>query len=286
MPRDIMAWLQSSLERLRSNLCSFQRQNAEFRLLLSEKSGITYTQDVIVDTTETLEDISIWGRVHTRRHLLAHWLYSFVTMCADEMFPLFCMSQTGGLGLMEASIGKILSGAGVLYAISQYAVYSTLVHYFGEYTCLTIGSILGIQPATFVPLSLLLSRSSSQVSLQVFSLLSVIMAVCKLFGMLYFSSLALALNRSVPLPQRGTMNGLVVTGASLARSIAPTFAGALTTFSFSSLTFPATYGSLLMYGTLSMVGSFVTIRVSQLKESRENEAAVEMEGVNTTSERI
>jgi hypothetical protein len=199
-------------------------------------------------------------------------MYAFVSMCADELFPLFCMSQTGGLGLTEASIGKILSGAGLLFAVSQYTVFSILVHHYGEYTCLTIGSVLGIQPSSFIPLSLLLSTTTSELSWSVFSLLSVIVAVCKLFGLLYFASLALAINKTVPASQRGTMNGLVVTGASLTRAIAPTFSGALSSFAYSSSVFPSEYGAFLAYGTLSILAALVTLRVRHLNDDRPSEA--------------
>jgi len=272
IPRDVLEWVQAKARPYLS-----RKQYGETQHLFPNKNDASSSVDA--QSEPNVEQLSIWGRVVTRRHLVVHWMYSFVSMCADEMFPLFCMSQSG-LGLAEASIGKILSGAGLLFAISQYAVFSTLVHYFGEYTCLTVGSILGIQPATLIPLSLLLSTTSLHLSWSVFSLLSVVMAVCKLFGMLYFASLALALNKTVPTSQRGTMNGLVVTGASMARCVAPTFAGALTTFSFSSWTFPAQYGSLLMYGTLSLLGACVTVRVQRLKEIRDKESTVEMEEVD------
>lgn len=202
-------------------------------------------------------------------------------MCADEMFPLFCMSQVGGLSFQEANIGKILSGAGILFAFSQYTLFSTLVHAFGEYKCLTIGSIFGIQPTLLIPFSLLLGASSS-LSWSVFLLLATVMAVVKLFGMLFFASMSLALNHTVPTSQRGAMNGLVVTGASLARSIAPTFAGALTTCSFAIL---GKYGSLLMYGTLSILGIIVTLRIQRLNKLRREIATVEMEDVEHVTNR-
>lgn len=282
IPRDALDWAMQVKERLQCLSRGGQGDGESWPLLPQQGNNASYTNDVQA-TPPTTNDVSIWGRLVTRRHLVVHWMYSFVSMCADEMFPLFCMSQTGGLSLTEASIGKVLSGAGLLFAVSQYAVFSSLVHYFGEYTCLTLGSILGIQPTLLIPLSLLLGNttaSSSGLSWSVFSLLSVVMAVCKLFGMLYFASLALALNKTVPTSQRGTMNGLVVTGASLARSVAPTFAGALTTFSFSSQIFPSQYGSLLMYGTLSVLGALVTLRVRRLQQSRRHEkeaTSVEME---------
>lgn len=299
IPGDFLNWIQHSLKMLlrsvktrvtrllrtvQSRICPFREHN-ESRILLPATYKYDATKEAMDGQTfafngEPTE--SVWGRIRTRHHLLAHWMFSFVSMCADELFPLFCMSQTGGLGLTEASIGKILSGAGLLFAITQYTVFSTLVHHYGEYTCLTIGSVLGIQPSAFIPLSLLLGTASES-SWRLFSLLSIIMAACKLFGLLYFTSLALALNKTVPSSQRGTMNGLVVTGASLTRAIAPTFAGALSSFSYSSSVFPSEYGAVLVYCTLSMLAALITLRVRHLNDTPDDanakEATLEIEGI-------
>jgi hypothetical protein len=277
IPSDTVKWVRNKFR----NRCMHRGNTGESKRLLAIKKDSDMDDANDATITEIADhDVSVWSCVVTRRHLVVHWMYSFVSMCADEMFPLFCMSQTGGLGLTEASIGKVLSGAGLLFAISQYAVFASLVHYFGEYTCLIIGSIVGVQPLLLIPLSLVLLQegSSGHLSWSVFSLLSVVMAVCKLFGMLYFASLALAINKTVPKSQRGTMNGLVVTGASMVRSVAPTFAGTLTTISFSSMIFPSKYGSLLMFGTLSILGAFVTLRVRRLKLIRDG--GVELENID------
>lgn len=292
IPGDLLNWIQPSLKRLlrtvkthvekllrpvQSRICPGQG-HTESRILLPATHKYDATKEAMDGPTYAFDGEpteSVWGRTRTRRHLLAHWMFSFVSMCADGLFPLFCMSQTGGLGLTEASIGKILSGAGLLFALTQYTVFSALVHHYGEYTCLTIGSVVGIQPSAFIPLSLLLGTASES-SWRIFSLLSVIMAVCKLFGLLYFTSLALALNKTVPSSLRGTLNGLVVTGASLTRAIAPTFAGALSSFFYSSSVFPSEYGAVLVYGTLSILAALVTLRVRHLNDTPDDPNAKEL----------
>ena len=294
IPGDLLNWIQNSLKSLlhsvnrhvesteQSQICPF-RGRSESRILLTASYKYGTTREAMDGSTFSFNGEpteSVWERMHTRHYLLVHWMFSFVSMCADVLFPLFCMSQTGGLGLTEASIGKILSGAGLLFALSQYTIFSTLIHHYGEYTCLTIGSVLGIQPSTFIPLSLLLGTSSES-SWMLFALLSIIMAICKLFGLLYFTSLALTLNKTVPSSQRGTMNGLVVSGASLTRAIAPTFAGALSSFCYSSSAFPSEYGSVLVYGTLSMLAALITLRVRHLNDAPDDantkEATLEIE---------
>jgi hypothetical protein len=79
------------------------------------------------------------------------------------------------------------------------------------------------------------------------------------------------------------MNGLVVTGASLTRAIAPTFAGALSSFSYSSSVFPSEYGAVLVYGTLSMLAALITLRVRHLNDTPDDanakEATLEIEDI-------
>ena len=58
--------------------------------------------------------VLLWKRKRMRSHLIAYWLYSFVIICIDEAFPLFCMSKSGGLGISEAVIGKVLSASGLV----------------------------------------------------------------------------------------------------------------------------------------------------------------------------
>lgn len=213
---------------------------------------------------------SIWSRPKTRRHMLSHWSFAFCQMCADEAFPLFCMASTGGLGLTEASIGSILSTAGALFAVSQYLVFSTLVSRVGEYAAMNLGTLLGIQPSILIPLALLDKQetgSSGEISWWSFALLSFVMGSTKLFGSIYFTSLALSINKTVPDSQRATMNGMVVVGASAARAVAPLLAGAFASFSFSSGVVSPRYGAVLLYVSLSLLGLVVSAAVWNLRQT-------------------
>jgi MFS family permease len=51
----------------------------------------------------------LWSKTDTRNHLIVFWIFSFVAIAIDEAFPLYCISKTGGLGLSENEIGKLLS---------------------------------------------------------------------------------------------------------------------------------------------------------------------------------
>jgi MFS family permease len=208
----------------------------------------------------------IWNRLHTRALLLSHWSYSFVSMAADVAFPLFCMSHQSGLGLNGASIGKTLSGAGILFACAQYLVFSTVVQTYGVYNALAIGSMVGIQPCTLIPTALILQDESGKVTWGIFILLAVLMGIVKTASCLYFTSIALSLNKTVPSEQRGRMNGLCNTGSSISRAMAPTTIGLLVSFSFSGFAFPAQFGSIVVYGIISVIGVVIFLRVRTVVE--------------------
>ena len=215
---------------------------------------------------------AIWSRNSTRQHLIVNWIFSFVVTFIDEAFPLYCMSNVGGLGLTEASIGKILSLAGLLFAMFQYVVYATITDRMGLYSSIEIGCLFGLVPASLIPLSLWLSRRHSNgngsvgdiqqqethLSIVIVAFLSILLGFCKIMACMCFSSLAIATNKTVHSSQRAKMNGLSVVGASITKGAAPIFGGALVSFSFSSsLVVPPEYGSIVIFSTIGILGFIV-----------------------------
>jgi MFS family permease len=205
---------------------------------------------------------SIWSRQLTRQHMIVHWVFSFVTTYVDESFPLFCMSSVGGLGLAESSIGKIMSGAGLVFAVFQYASFSWITHRYGLYPSLLIGSILGTAPTVLIPLSLFFVGSSLSGWI-----LSILIGVTKLMQSLFFTSMAVAINKTVTSGQRAKMNSLILTGNSVGKGLGPTVAGGLVAFSFSSRAFPAEYGSILIWTVVPGFGFVVFRRILRLRKT-------------------
>lgn len=93
----------------------------------------------------------------------------------------------------------------------------------------------------------------------VLAVASVLMGALRVFGMVFASSLTVALNRTVLPSHRGTMNGFSSLGGSVARAIGPTFAGALVAFSFSSGVWAPHVGAFFMFGVLGGLGALVSI---------------------------
>jgi len=232
---------------------------------------------------------SLWNRKDTRRHLWAYWIFSFVVVAVDEAFPLFCISKAGGLGLSEATIGKILSASGLLFALGQYAVFASITHHFGLYPAITIGSVLGVPPVALIPLSLVLNNQttgangvsswSAGVTWSAFLFLSVLMSIMKIFSCLFFTSIAIAANKTVPSSQRAKMNGLNMVGGSIAKGLGPTFAGALVAVSVTST---PQYGSVIIFTVIALFGLVVVAEAQTLAPSTGNN---EDEEDNTENEK-
>lgn len=202
---------------------------------------------------------SLWKKVDTRNHLMLYWVFSFVAIAIDEAFPLFCMSKIGGLGLSENEIGKLLSSTGLIFAVSQYHIYAWIVDKYGLNTSIRLGAALSAPLAAFIPLSLWMndigSSSSSELTWPAFIYLSLLLAACRIFGLVFFSSITIVTNRTVGSSQRGTMNGLSMLGGSCAKGLGPVFAGYLVGFGYSSSVFQPQTGSWFVFLTIGLLAA-------------------------------
>jgi len=185
---------------------------------------------------------SIWQRTDTRYHLIAYWLYSFIVICIDEAFPLYCISSHNGFvtRMSESDIGIILSLSGILFALVQFRFYKWIVGRFGIYGSLGMGCWWGVLPTTFIPFAslFLISDASPTISSngndhgvgnsnKRYSMiyLSLLMGVTKLYQSAFFSSITIATNRTVSKEVRSSMNGFASVGAGAAKAIGPLMAG-------------------------------------------------------------
>jgi MFS family permease len=274
---DFTNWIASSWRRT-IQTCRGGSTDEVRMLLTNQQSPLKDKTDDQVD--DISQQTSIWDRFITREHIIAHCMFSYVTTCIDEAFPLFCMSPIGGLSLVESSIGNILSIAGIFFVLLQYAVYSGIMDRYGIYPAIRIGCIAAVLPIGLIPISVLLSSKGAP-SWLVQGSLSILMGISKIMSCLYFSAMALAANKTVESTQRGKLNALVTVGLSIAKAISPIFAGVLVTASFSSSwLFPPEYGSVLIFSTITLLGLGVYRRVRNLERDmkrKEFEAGMELE---------
>ncbi|KAL3910025.1 MAG: hypothetical protein SGARI_002319 [Bacillariaceae sp.] len=226
---------------------------------------------------------SLWAKRDTRNHLVLYWIFSFVAISIDEAFPLFCISKTGGLGMTAREIGKLLSATGLIFAVSQYHVYSWIVDKYGLTKSIQIGACLSAPLIAFVPISLGLNNNNNAtsddgdvetnaLSWSAFVYLGILLAVCRIFGLVFFSSVTIATNRTVIPSHRGTMNGLSMLGGSFAKGLGPIFAGWLTAFGISSGVFPPKIGAVMVFmviGSSAAATAVMTLMMLGDKEIQE-----------------
>jgi MFS family permease len=210
--------------------------------------------------------LSLLARNGTRQHLLVYWIYSFLIITVDEVFPLYCISKTSGLGITEKVIGNIMSGTGLFYVIVQYFILTRLVDQFGMYSALRTGTFLSIPLACLIPVSLITNKYAPEGTLNLMTIiyLSFVYAMIRAFSSVVFSVITMTTNGTVPAHQRGTMNGLSMLGGSLAKSCGPIFGGLLFSQSVSSITPP--FGSVFVYCIISALGICLGILALFLKE--------------------
>ena len=201
----------------------------------------------------------LWSKIDTRNHLIVFWIFSFVAIAIDEAFPLYCISKGGGLGLSEGSIGKLLSATGIIFALTQYHVYTWIVDTYGLRRSIQLGALLSAPLVAFVPLSLLWNdegeggkSTSNSLTWGSFIYLSLLLSFIRIFGLVFFSSITIATNRTVIPSHRGTMNGLSMLGGSIAKGLGPIFAGLLMSSGISSGAFPPKVGSALVFVTIGL----------------------------------
>lgn len=239
-----------------------------------------YSQQESASSTEaTATMASLWSRPDTRIHLIVYWVFSFVMSCIDESFPLFCISKEAGLGISEASIGKILSGSGIIFAVCQYFVYTAIVNRVGLYGSIKVGSIIVVPLILLIPLSRVFNRGSEEgeISWTTLLYLSVVFAVLRIFGLVFFSSITVTTNRTVPASQRATMNGLSMLGGSATKGLGPVFAGYLVAFSVTSGVIPPQAGGFVIFSVVAFFAIMVAIPSCTLLEAFSYQACPETE---------
>ena len=237
----------------------------------------TSDEDVPRKTASTFS--TIWSRRNTRNHLIAYWLFSFVAVTVEEAFPLYCISKSGGLGLTEVTIGKILSVSGTLFAIGQYFVYSYIVNQFGLNNAIRIGISMSGPLIALVPLVLFFNRQAQNGEITSFALvyLSVVFAIYRIFSLVFFSSVTVATNRTVDPSLRGVLNGISSLGGSVAKGVGPIFSGALVAICFSSGVFNPVVGGFVIFLTIGVCGAVAAlISICLLEEEEKDEEGMEL----------
>lgn len=223
-----------------------------------EESDDSSSVRALSDTTNKRSSaISILSQKDTRDCIFLLWGYSFVGLAIDEAFPLFCLSHTAGFGILEKDIGKIMSFTGLIFALSQYFIAHFSYKYCGGLSgSIKVGAALSAPTMFLVPIARLINQGSDSLRWATFTFISIVLSVHRCFSMVFFSNIAVKLNRTVSTENRGAMNGVAGLGASVAKAMGPTFAGFLTTI---SIKWFQEYASIAIFGILGVLGLFISV---------------------------
>lgn len=200
---------------------------------------------------------TIWANKACREHLLVFWIYGFVTVLVDGAFPLYCMSNNGGLGISEARVGAILTFAGSIVNFFQFRVYLFLLNRLGLKSSMVLGSLLSTLLLAFIPLSVLLNEDKhiaegEQLTLQAFFFLVAVLASSRVLSASVEASLLVSMHRTVLPTDKSMMNSLSALFASLGRAFGPLFAGSLVQHCFSL--FSRNVGGFIIWISLALSG--------------------------------
>jgi MFS family permease len=239
----------------------------------NDKIGTNENNKVVQATASVTTRDLLWGSGSDKRHdrdtqhqqqrrirgrwlhLYIYWMFSFLNIALDELFPLFCLSKLSGLGLKENQISFVLGGTTIVYGVLQYLMLTCLVQKIGLYPTLRIGTFGSMSPAILIPIGSLWlatmnndkasngssvdndyedydgSQNNDKLIPLVALYLCILIAVIKSFTSVVFSTLTIATNRTVDtIDQRATLNGIASLGGSFAKACGPVFAGTLFSF--------------------------------------------------------
>ena len=235
-----------------------------------DQDSVGNSNNIDITSTKSESDpstvASIWAQRKTRHHIIAHVMLAYSSIIVDEAFPLFCIATNAGLNLNEAGIGKILSGAGILFIIGHFFLFTPIVDHFGPFSSLKLGCMFAAPVVILMPISMFLNRGQSQydegITLSANILLIAVIGCKNVSNNIATTSVTVGMSRSVSQNQRATMNGLATLGGSLAKAAGPICAGFLVSFFLGSDLFSPTWGGFFLFGCISAFGLSVLAYVS------------------------
>mmetsp|Transcript_15319 Transcript_15319/g.22603 ORF Transcript_15319/g.22603 Transcript_15319/m.22603 type:complete len:150 (-) Transcript_15319:55-504(-) len=122
---------------------------------------------------------------------------------------------------------------------------------------MVIGGFGGFVPVALIPFSMFLKGEYL-----VFAFLSIVLSSTKIFLSLMSVEIMIAVNRTVDMSHRGTMQGFCSLGGSIAKAAGPVFGGALVSFCYHS--FLPRLGGVIIFVVLALIGFISTLAINFL----------------------
>jgi len=146
-----------------------------------------------------------------------------------------------------------------LSLLFQYVSYSYIMSKHGLFASIKVGSLLATPITILLPISVYLNQTGNDstkddLTWSAYIFLCVILGIKNIAVNLSFSSLTIAVNRSVPSTQRASVNGLSMLGGSVGKALGPICAGYLATLTLSGTVFVPSVGVMFLFGCIGIFG--------------------------------
>jgi len=173
------------------------------------------------------EEESVFSNAQAMASTIVYGLVAFTWVINDEVFPLFCASDErhGGMDFTSSQIGLALGWSGVVLITYQLTIFTWMANRFGLITLFRTSALMACVIFLITPVSGLVRKISDKLGWAVLltALLARTIAGCGCFTCV----MVLVNNSASSASQRGKVNGVGQTFASLARGLGPAIAGTL-----------------------------------------------------------
>ncbi|GFS02136.1 protein zinc INDUCED FACILITATOR-LIKE 1 [Elysia marginata] len=161
--------------------------------------------------------------------IMLYVIYSFVIIGVEDIFPVFASTQIdyGGLGFSTDEIGLAIGATFLPLLFLQIKLYPFLVSKLGIIKVFQFCAIGCMVTSQIIPCVRLLNNSP----VWLWICLMVVQVPFKIFTNCCFAGSALLINNSVTQDLAGQANGLAMMATAIGRTIAPTVAGSLFSWS-------------------------------------------------------
>ncbi|KAI5077286.1 hypothetical protein GOP47_0007110 [Adiantum capillus-veneris] len=168
-------------------------------------------------------DKSLWRNWGMVAAISVYSLWGLHDMAYSEIFSLWCVSPEtyGGLGLTTSDLGNILSASGAVLLMFQLLVFAPLANKFGAIQMIRVPTVVTLALIAVYPLIARLDGVSLWITVIPAASMKNVLSLCIITGTF------ILMNNSVPIKQRGFVNGISMSCISLFKAIGPASAGVL-----------------------------------------------------------
>ncbi|XP_041350173.1 protein ZINC INDUCED FACILITATOR-LIKE 1-like isoform X2 [Gigantopelta aegis] len=201
---------------------------------LSQESIAKGNKSVVFSCIQHIRNsklVSLCSQSEVRSSVMMYAIFSFGIIAFDDIFTVWLSTEPrlDGLGFSSGEIGTSLSAVAAPLMFLQILCYPATAKRLGLKWTFIIASFFIMIPVQLIPMLHLIYAQKVLLWTLLMALLIPEKAACNFC----FTSISLMVNNSVSPENAGTVNGIAMTVTALARTMAPTVAGSLYSWSVS-----------------------------------------------------